>query len=181
MRVGGGDLDGFDPMCVRARLGKRPAMSPICWEIRMMMMMTMTIDDCCITLPPPSRHPGRTEWSQLFSQHFGVPFSFAGPPPFFVRLGPQKLSQNYRKLFGSTGVTVEGLVRMKRSIGHSLISLQEPPGQTTGAHRLKEMAKSGELFCLAFNVNDCVKKSECDNCIVAGTHCQTVSCVLRMW
>ena len=30
-------------------------------------------------------------------------------------------------------------------------------------HRFKEMAKKGELFCLAFNVNDCVKKSECDN------------------
>ena len=35
--------------------------------------------------------------------------------------------------------------------------------RTTGVHRLKEIAKKRELFCLATNVNDCVKKSAGDN------------------
>merc|ERR1711897_90263 len=34
---------------------------------------------------------------------------------------------------------------------------------TTGVHRLKEMAKKGELLFPAINVNDCVTKSEFDN------------------
>merc|ERR1712113_1146943 len=34
---------------------------------------------------------------------------------------------------------------------------------TTGVHRLKEMAKKGELLFPAINVNDCVTKSKFDN------------------
>merc|ERR1740129_1418628 len=34
---------------------------------------------------------------------------------------------------------------------------------TTGVHRLKEMAKKGELLMPAINVNDCVTKSKFDN------------------
>merc|ERR1712176_934103 len=34
---------------------------------------------------------------------------------------------------------------------------------TTGVHRLKEMAKRGELLFPAINVNDCVTKSKFDN------------------
>merc|ERR1711963_1130181 len=34
---------------------------------------------------------------------------------------------------------------------------------TTGVHRLREMAKAGELLFPAINVNDCVTKSEFDN------------------
>merc|ERR1712093_378232 len=44
---------------------------------------------------------------------------------------------------------------------------------TTGVHRLREMAKTGELLFPAINVNDCVTKSKFDNvygkrCLVAG-------------
>merc|ERR1712110_870385 len=39
---------------------------------------------------------------------------------------------------------------------------------TTGVHRLKEMAKNGELLFPAINVNDCVTKSKFDN--VYGCH-----------
>merc|ERR1711988_661787 len=34
---------------------------------------------------------------------------------------------------------------------------------TTGVHRLKDMAKKGELLFPAINVNDCVTKSKFDN------------------
>merc|ERR1712139_203894 len=36
-------------------------------------------------------------------------------------------------------------------------------GTTTGVHRLKDMAKKGELLFPAINVNDCVTKSKFDN------------------